>query len=363
MLFRSGDSVVLEVEDTGIGIPVERHDSIFEEFVQAENSDARRFGGSGLGLTIVHRLVTLMNGSISLRSASGRGSCFRVVLPLAHVDGAGATRRRQPSSAEMPAGSIGPPTDHAVLLVEDSPANRAVALALLEREGYEVVVAENGREALERAAERPFALILMDLAMPEMDGLEATRRIRAESGPNRRSPIVAMTANAFAEDRERCLAAGMDDFSTKPVDIPTFRERVREWCEDISEHTGAFSMLTTRTTDTVVDWRVLDKMAKEMSWEVIPELVGAFTNEVRERTPTLAEHLLNGDLADVAIEAHAIKGSAGSFGAIRLQALAREIERAAKSGDLQSARVAAEPLEVVTAQTLAGFQHVLAQQS
>jgi signal transduction histidine kinase/ActR/RegA family two-component response regulator/streptogramin lyase len=203
--------LVFEIRDTGIGIPPERQQAIFESFTQAETSTTRRHGGTGLGLTISARLVRLMGGEISVVSEEGRGSTFSFTARLrigerAEVAGVNETGEQ---AGDRPL---------EILLVEDHPVNQELARRLLERKGHRVTVAANGRAALDRHAEQRFDLVLMDVQMPELDGYEATRGIRErEAAGAPRVPIVAMTAHAMKGDRERCLEAGMDDYVSKPL--------------------------------------------------------------------------------------------------------------------------------------------------
>jgi len=200
------------VHDTGIGIPEDRIASLFEEFVQADGSTTRRFGGSGLGLTIARELVTLMDGTMEVHSRVGEGSTFAFSVPL---EARSAPAQMLASAAQTRA--IPEAISGRVLVVEDQAVNRAVVVRLLEKLGCSVDSAENGREALAAVAKQEYDLVLMDCQMPEMDGFEATAQIRRNEGSRRRVPIVAFTASALAGDRERCLAAGMDDYLTKPV--------------------------------------------------------------------------------------------------------------------------------------------------
>ena len=201
------------VSDTGIGIPADKLDSIFDPFAQAEDSTTRRFGGTGLGLTIVARLAELMHGSIKVSSTPGQGTRFDVELTLATASKQ-ADRTVTLDQTEAQRRLFG----KRVLLVEDTPVNQKIAEKLLTRYGCEVTTANNGIEALEAATRQSFDVILMDMQMPEMDGLEATRRLRIMNVQGKVAclPIIALTANAMAEDREECLAAGMDDFIAKP---------------------------------------------------------------------------------------------------------------------------------------------------
>lgn len=208
------DQVVLHftVEDTGIGIPLAKRKIIFDPFTQAEDSTTRRFGGSGLGLAISYRLVKLMGGDIWVEEGpNGTGSVFhftaRFSVPEQVRDETLPERCKLPGAVSLN-----------VLLAEDNPVNQLVAVRLLEREGHSVSLVRNGQEAVEASAVKDYHVLLMDLEMPVMDGLEATRRIRArEAATGKHLPIIAITANAMKADEERCLAAGMDAYISKPM--------------------------------------------------------------------------------------------------------------------------------------------------
>ncbi|MFB3778447.1 MAG: ATP-binding protein [Bryobacteraceae bacterium] len=202
-----------DIVDTGIGIPPDKLSSIFEKFTQADESITRQYGGTGLGLSICKELVAMHGGRIWVESEVGRGSSFHVELelPVAPEPAAAAPEDLPPAGAKPVAAQI--------LIVEDNPTNQKVVAGLLGKRGYRTHVAADGRQALEALEESPFDLVLMDLQMPVLDGLEATRLIRQD--PRwRKLPIVGLTARCAAEDRERCLEAGMDDFLAKPVRPP-----------------------------------------------------------------------------------------------------------------------------------------------
>jgi signal transduction histidine kinase/ActR/RegA family two-component response regulator len=204
------------VRDTGIGIEKTKQAVIFEAFAQADGSTRRRFGGTGLGLTITSRLVSLMGGAISVESEPGKGCAFHVRLSFdvaSEADGAREPGQHVPRQPAM-AAATPPPR---ILLAEDNPVNQKVAARMMEKRGYLVTVVANGREAIEAHERQRFDLILMDVQMPELDGLEATRRIRErEQTTGEHVPILALTAHAMLSDRERCLAAGMDEYLSKP---------------------------------------------------------------------------------------------------------------------------------------------------
>ncbi len=217
-----GDTLRLrfEVQDSGIGIAATDQARLFQDFEQADSSTTRRYGGTGLGLAICRRLAELMHGEVGLRSELGQGSCFWLSLPLEKSDlpSAAGTAVSAARLAPLPAGLqlLARFNGRRVLLAEDNAVNQEVAVALLNSVGLQVDIASDGEEAVQMASRFDYALVLMDVQMPVMDGLDATRAIR-RSAVDPQVPILAMTANAFAEERERCLDAGMNDHVAKPV--------------------------------------------------------------------------------------------------------------------------------------------------
>jgi signal transduction histidine kinase/DNA-binding response OmpR family regulator len=209
--------VRFQVRDTGMGMSAEVMARLFRSFSQADSSTTRRFGGSGLGLAISQRLVELMGGVIAVESEPGTGSCFTFTLDL----------ERGPSRAADPAAGPGPGLRKGrILLVEDDENSRLAASGMLAAMGFHVEMAQGGEEAVAKALDPALDLILMDVQMPGMDGLEATARIR---GRGCRVPILAMTAHALEPERIRCLEAGMNDHLSKPIDARTLQERIGRW--------------------------------------------------------------------------------------------------------------------------------------
>ncbi|WP_273432239.1 ATP-binding protein [Chitinibacter tainanensis] len=204
---QQGEQWCFEVSDTGIGIARDQLSQIFEAFVQADGSRARQYGGTGLGLTIARKLVSHLGGELQVESQLGQGTCFRFQIPLPVVSATPEVVADAPAKA-LPALKV--------LLAEDNPTNRLVATKLLQIAGHQVVQAENGQQAIEHVQRQDFDLVLMDVQMPLVDGLEATRQIR-QLPRGAHLPIIALTANALEADRQACLAVGMNAFITKPV--------------------------------------------------------------------------------------------------------------------------------------------------
>ncbi|MDZ8117242.1 ATP-binding protein [Pontiella agarivorans] len=220
-----GCQVRFGVEDTGIGIPEHARAKIFEAFAQADGSSTRRYGGSGLGLTISNQLVSRMGGNLTVESEEGKGSSFIFELPFTYLDALPSEKGERISSENEYQDKEEPLSGTNVLVVEDNKVNRLMAKTFLKREGCHVVEAENGQEALEALglengpadSLHSFDIIVMDIQMPVLDGLEATKLIRERENPDRRVPIIAFTAHAMQGDRETFVAAGMNDYLAKPM--------------------------------------------------------------------------------------------------------------------------------------------------
>jgi PAS domain S-box-containing protein len=212
----------ISVKDTGIGIPPEKLPVLFDRFEQVDSSLARKYEGAGLGLAVSRKLAQRMGGGITVASESGRGSVFTLKVPLALC----APEAREDAGRWE---SL-PPRTRRVLLAEDNAVNQKLETRLLEKLGCLVDVAANGREAVEKATQFQYDLIFMDCRMPEMDGMEASREIRARLSAGPRLPIVALTAHAVTGAREECLAGGMDDYLTKPVRPADIKQMLFRWC-------------------------------------------------------------------------------------------------------------------------------------
>ena len=383
----SDNSVVLEVEDTGIGFDSHDQKAIFAEFVQLDSDDSRRFGGSGLGLAITRRLVEMMDGKITVTSEPGKGTCFNVILPLCQpADGSApllekGTANTGFSGAEPPRSADLSPVQafsqecsakYQVLLVEDNATNRAVALALLNRENIETTVAENGAMALELAESQPFDLILMDLAMPVMDGIKATRAIRSRPGANQHTAIIALTANAFAEDKQRCLDAGMDDYIAKPLNVTLFRQKLNQWLGNNQADFGQnqpspkeISPPVAQLTDghgdsdnylAMLDDKVMAQLSRDLSWNVLVEIIQLYIDETEKRVQVMAKAVNEMDWSVLESEAHQLKSSSGSIGATLVQQRALAIERAARAGDRDEVERCSTDLSTLCQQSILGLK-------
>lgn len=315
-------TLVVKVSDSGIGMSEATIGKLFQEFVQGDPSISRRFGGTGLGLAICKRLIESMGGAIEVTSREGEGSTFTLRLPC-EVTQAGAVSTPV-SVAHHRSGRI--------LLVEDNPINQQVAEGLLQKIGMDVEVAANGALALEAVARQRFDLIFMDMQMPVMDGLTATRAIRDMGNA---TPIVGLTANAFASDRADCLAAGMDDFVSKPVTRAKLEEAIDRSAAKV-QPPGDTSAQHHLSTD--VDSAQRDALIAELGEDQYEELVGHF---VRDGHELLAEAGSESG-SEASIRAlHSLKGMARTLGysAIGDLAAAAELEsRGGQDADLEPLR-------------------------
>ncbi len=319
------------VTDTGIGIAAEARDKLFKEFSQADTSVSRRFGGTGLGLAICKRIVTLQGGIIGVESQPGQGSCFWFELSFGLATGeAPAPKPAAPEPLCMPGCRV--------LLAEDNPVNQRVAMGMLGKRGVEVLAVDNGQLAVQALQTLEFDLVLMDVHMPVMNGIEATRAIRALPAPKGGIPVIAVTAAVGAGDRQDCVQAGMNDFVTKPFNPDDLMAVIAQWapnCRDGGRGAaqGGTAMMTHASeTAPVFDPQPLEDLRASLDDEMVDEILGEFRRTAPQLAAAVADALQQDDLPRCQREAHGLKSAAASLGFMRLSAHCRTMEMACKDG-------------------------------
>ena len=332
-------TVRFAVKDSGIGIAPERVGRLFSDFVQADASIHRKYGGTGLGLAICKRLADQMGGTIAVESVPGEGStfAFQVSFTLADIsdlEQRGAAQAT-PGFGEILAG-LGRPLR--VLIAEDNATNQLVVTRMLREFNIDLHIAQNGVEALAQATQGAFDAIFMDMRMPEMDGLEATRAIRAHGGALATIPIIALTANAFADDIKACRDAGMNDFVAKPIRKRLLVDKLAKVAQSAAP-ADAGSAAPAPTSDApdeegLIDRSVVAELCEEIGAEGTNEILRVFLDETRERLALLAKLSAAGDRAAIEVEAHTLKGAAGALGFARVATLARALEHDARGAAL-----------------------------
>jgi PAS domain S-box-containing protein len=338
-----GDSAVVrfEVADTGVGIEPEAQATLFEKFTQADVSISRRFGGTGLGLSIAKQLVELMGGTIGFTSVVDQGTVFCFEIPLQRTESAPV--------AEAPAKEPPAPPHRAlyVLIAEDNKVNQHLAQLIMVHAGHRVDLADNGRQAVEAARAKDYDVILMDIQMPELDGIAATRQIRELPGRARNVPIVALTSHAMSGMREEVLAAGMDDYVTKPFEAPMLLAKLQHLVafRSAGEQRAAPPANTQGEASAAhFDRAKLDQLSAATSAGAFGTLLETLLHGLETRLVSAQRLIEAGSLDAAGREAHDLVSIAGNLGGMRLSALARKLELACKSGAAEKSRAAATAL-------------------
>jgi len=307
-------SVAFEVRDTGVGIPEDALEKVFDTFTQASSDTTRRYGGSGLGLPIVRQLVRAFDGEIHLSSKEGEGSVFTVELPLKPSDDVQA-RTQSRSSNDLTLGGL------RVLVVEDNPVNQFVAREMLENWNAFVVIASAGAEALDILKDRSFDVVLMDIQMPEMDGFETTRRIRKDLGISSvQLPVIALTASALREQRDRAYDAGMNDFVMKPFDPVHLHDRIMRMVragEEMAEPTPP-------QEGSLTDWTFFEENYGD-SPALKERIVGILREQLPGQRTSLSEAVDEDDASGVRFIAHKLLPSLRMVGAHALESICQAI--------------------------------------
>jgi len=331
-------TVRFTVTDTGIGIRPDQAGALFSPFTQADSSTTRKYGGTGLGLAICKQLVEMMGGRIGVDSREGQGSTFWFTTVLA----LGCPTQRQPESGRQaerssaPGGTARHGRGARILVAEDSAVNRAVTLAQLRKLGYQADAVSNGAEAVEAVRSGGFGLVLMDCQMPLMDGFEATRRIRSDQ---RSIPIVAITAGAMQDDRNRCLSAGMDDYLAKPLELGRLQDVLARWLPVLNAGDVAQTPAKPADEPRKAAFNGEDLLRRLMGdRQLAGAIVKGFLQDAPSQLRNLRSRLNAADAPGTRQQAHALKGAAATVAAESLHAAALAMERAGADGQLDRCR-------------------------
>ncbi|TKB75527.1 MAG: response regulator [Nitrospira sp.] len=375
-------TVRFEVQDTGIGVAPDAHAKIFHPFSQADGSTARKFGGTGLGLSIVKQLILLMEGTVGVKSEAGQGATFWCTARLAKVSG--STReagKRFPerrgvllptAPPQLPDPRI---TGARILLAEDNPVNREVAVCMLEQLGCQVMAVEHGQEAVMQAESSQFDLVLMDCQMPAMDGFSATKAIReGEQRTGRHMTIVALTAHAIDNHRERCLAAGMDDYMSKPFTQAELGEMVQRWIRRPYDRTRLSSdqskaglaepaqpssnQTEQRATPIPViaqpDVPLVDQVLAQIRAlrrpgrpDPVAQILKSFLDSSATYIGAIQQAMVHQDAAALFHAAHALKSSSAMIGAMGLSSILKDIEFMGRQGNVAGVQTRMDELDSV----------------
>jgi len=318
-------TLLFEVTDTGIGFDQGVREQIFHPFTQADASTTRRFGGTGLGLAICREIVEKMNGKIGVESKSGKGSRFWFTAEFLNAENTQETKE----SLQIENGEIY--NDVKILIVEDNEINREVVAAMLKNIGIEAESAENGAKAVELCLKQDFDLVLMDCQMPEMDGLAAARAIRQSKEIGKQPKIIALTANSSFEERQKCFAAGMDDFLTKPLEKNKLIKTLNKFCFtenplenlDLPEKFSQHSLAEIIASETLKNFLEIESNGEE---NFTFEMISLFCSNAENGITGIQDALKSKNASFICRKAHQLKGSSANLGAMKLVELFENLE-------------------------------------
>jgi PAS domain S-box-containing protein len=335
------DEVIIlrcRIKDTGIGISEKNQTTLFEEFTMVDQTHARKYEGTGLGLAICKRLVSLMHGNINVESKLGHGSTFEFTIEL------GIANKHDIKNELTTSGSQQSPlTGTRILLAEDNPANQMVIKKILELAHLQVDIVSNGLEAIDAVRSLPYDIILMDISMPEMDGMTATRAIRQLTSEARNIPIVALTAHSLSGDKDRFMRSGMNDYLSKPINRVAALACIALWTNNrqaqivTNMSTSKDKTVPTDNTCDYVDETILQRLVRDTAAEIVPELLMFYIEDTQKRMALVNTAIIKQDLNILEFETHTIGSSAAAHGNARLHTLARNVEQLCKKNNLQQA--------------------------
>ena len=355
-------SLSFSVRDTGIGIAPESQEKLFQSFSQVDTSMTRKYGGTGLGLAICKQLVQLMGGSLGCSSTLGVGSTFWFTANFKKYESLEATAK---SKVEVVESQLTPSRAEEkvkkqkkkVLLVEDTKINQKVVLNQLQILEYQADVVNNGQEALEKlTAIHDYGIVLMDCQMPVLDGYEATRLLRQEEREESQTVVVGLTANAMEGDREKCLAAGMDDYLSKPVSLEQLSAILEKWSSSVMDSEAKHGAVPPKAPEIVIasDEAIIDfDRLEEITggdYSLALELLQEFVEELEVCLTEAKQALGNSEAIALAKKAHKIKGSALNMGVDLMPTIAQELQERAKANNLQGAAELLTKLEQILKQ-------------
>jgi CheY-like chemotaxis protein len=317
-----------EVVDTGIGIDPAVQSKLFEAFSQVDGSLTRKHGGTGLGLAICKQLVLLMKGRMGVSSAPGKGSNFWFVLPLRRLESTANLERASAFDARPfapPPSSNDSAGSRKILVAEDNPINQEVIREVLSELGYEAHIVDNGLRALTALEEQSYPMVLMDCQMPELDGYGAAREIRRRESTSRRIPLIAVTAHAFEGEREKALAAGMDDYVTKPLNTSVLSEVIQRWWpKPLAREPESGERLA--STKTEAGSTSATELSLDPTVARSDAVARVFLKYVPDQVESIGKAIAESDEASLRAAAHKLKGSCLAIGVPRMAEICSQLE-------------------------------------